>query len=116
MFSKGENMSDALNYGDLFTTGIDHGEASEVKSQMGIVSQVPLLSDALDALSMVLVSCGDTNGFIADQITEAISSLNAFCQLVLINPAGFIVQLNSSDEFLSSQIEYINKFLNRHQQ
>lgn len=94
------------------SSGIDQEKVYELKSSMGILTDIPILNEVATSVAMVLLACGDANGFIADQLTDVISELNAFILSFKMKPAETIIQLNSDKKFIESQITILQTFLN----
>lgn len=91
---------------------LDSEELFKLRSQMGILNNIPVLNEAATSVAMVLLACGDANGFIADQLTDVVSDINAFALSFIKNPAEIMLQLNQDKKFIKSQIDILQNFLN----
>lgn len=74
---------------------------------MGIITEIPLLNEAATSVAMVLLACGDANGFIADQLTDVIADINAFALSFMKDPARTMLQLNKDKKFVEAQIKIL---------
>lgn len=93
----------------LGSSGIDTFAVQELNDRCTNLNQIPLLKEALSGLNMVLLACGDSNGFLTDNIADALASIEAFCIIAAKQPAEFIIQLCGEDKvFLADQIEVLN--------
>jgi hypothetical protein len=96
----------------LGSSGIDNFAVQELNEKCTNLNQVPLLKDALSELNMVLLACGDANGFLSDNISDAIASFEAFCVIAAKDPASFIIAISGSDkEFIARQIEALTQHI-----
>lgn len=91
---------------------VDDSLVNSILDQMGLkVASIPLVKDICRNLATVLAVNGDTDGFIAEQITDAVASLNAFLTVFELKPAEIIFQLNSAPEFIQTQIDNLKRYI-----
>lgn len=93
------------------SSGIDNEKLYELKNSMGIITEIPLLGEAATSVAMVLLACGDANGFIADQLTDVVADINAFAEAFKKEPAAIMLQLNSDKKFVERQIRILQESL-----
>ncbi len=95
----------------LGSSGIDTFAVQELNEKCTNLNKIPLLKEALTELNMVLLACGDSNGFLTDNISDALASLEAFCITAAKDPASFIIALSGDDkEFITRQIEVLTQY------
>ena len=93
---------------------LDNVEIKKITEQMGIVADFPVISEAASQIGMVLLACGDKDGFAADTLIDAIGSINAFMLECKMRPADFIIKITGGDKALiADQIEALQTFIEK---